>query len=230
MRTVTFKSVWEQVVRMCALDPDDTTLTSARQEMVADCITRRVREGWEYAPWPELCVIEERTPVSGLVAYAQSGKTVLGEVFGVWSADPRDNPDTAKQYAFEPAEDGIRILDTISGTTVWVHFRRVPARFTRVAYDAGVGYSEGDLVYYATTGECYQAAIVEAAETWELVSFPYILETFAVLAAASDVYRDMGQHEKADEIEPRAFKALEDQTIKSFGQQMQSRRMNVRIE
>ena len=51
-----------------------------------------------------------------------------------------------------------------------------------------------------------------------------------VLAAASDVYRDMGQHEKADEIEPRAFKALEDQTIKSFGQQGQGRRLVVKVE
>jgi len=230
MRTVTFKSVYEQVLRMCSLDPADATLSAARQEMVADAITRRVREAWEYAPWWELCVVEERTPVSNVVASEQSGQTVLGEVFGVWSADPRTYPDSAKEYAYQPTEDGIEIMDTITGSTVWVHFRRTPNRYTRTAYDAGASYTAGDLVYYATTGEVYQATLSGGTETWTLISFPYILEAPVVLLAAGDVYRNNGQHEKADELEARGMKALDDQVNKSFGQQGQSTRLRVRIE
>jgi hypothetical protein len=231
MRTVTFKSVYSQVVRLCALDPADATFSAARQEMVADCINRRVREAWEYAAWPELCVMEERTPVSGLIAYAQSGQTVLGEVFAVWDKDPRVYPDTAKTYAFEPTENGIQILDTLSGSTVWLNYRRSPNKFTRAAFDAVAGYVLGDLMYYETNGECYQATEDgNGSETWTLISFPYVIEQYVVLAAASDVYRDSAQHEKADELEARAVKAIEDQYDKTFGQQAQNRRISVKVE
>ncbi len=230
MRTVQFKSVYEQVLRLCALDPDDTTFSAARQEMVADAITRRVKEAWEYAPWPELCVVEERTPVSGVVATEQSDQTVLGEVFGVWSADPRSSADSARSYAFEPTEDGIEILDDISGSTVWVHFRRVPNRFTRAEWDGDTTYRLGSLVYYPTNGETYQATLTDGAETWTLVSFPYILEAPVVLMAAGDVLRNNGQHEKADELEARGLKALDDQVLKTFGQQGMSTRMRVKVE
>jgi hypothetical protein len=230
MRTVTFKSVYDQVMRMAGLDPADATFSAARQEFVADCITRRVREGWEYDLWPELMTVEARTPVAGLIAYEQSGQTQLGEVEGVYSANPETAANTARSLGFTMSAAGAQITDTAAPASVYLRFRRRPNRFTRVAWDAGAAYAEGDLVYYASTGECYQAVLDGTDEEWAWMAFPYILESFVVPAAAADYLRDCGQHERADELEARGYKQLEDRHDKTMSQQGMARRVNVRVE
>jgi hypothetical protein len=229
MREVKFQSVYEQVLRKCALDPADAGFPADRQEFVADLIAQRCKEAWEYDFWPELVTVEARTPVAGLVAYTQTGQTQLGEVLGIWSAHPETSPDTAKSYSVVMTDAGAQIMDGSVSTTVYVKFRRLPPRFTRVAWDPTAGYAEGDIIYYATTGECYQAQTVSAVETWVKIGFPAIFESFVVLAAASDYLRECGQNKKADELEPRARDILEGQHMKTFGQQGQFRGAAVRV-
>jgi len=137
---------------------------------------------------------------------------------------------TARSYAVVMTASGAQIMDTAVGATVFVKFRRRPSRFTRVAWVDGAGYSEGDLVYYATTGECYQASLVGSTETWVLVPFPEILEQFVVWTAAADYLRDTSQHEKADEHEGRGYELLEKQHQKTFAQQGMFRGAAVLVE
>jgi hypothetical protein len=168
--------------------------------------------------------------VAGLVAYAQSGQTQFGEVMGIWSAHPETSPDTAKSYSVVMTADGAQIMDAAVATTVYMKFRRLPPRFTRVAWDPLAGYAAGDVMYWATTGECYQAQTVGGVETWVKLSFPAIFESFVVWAASSDYLREVGQNKKADELEARAMQYLEGQHMKTFGQQGQFRGAAVRVE
>jgi len=226
MRLVTFKRVYDQVLRRVGLDPADAGFSAVRQEFVADAISMRCKEGWEWDFWPELSVVEERTPVSGLVAYEQSGQTQLGEVMGIWTANPETSPMTARSYAVVMTASGAQIMDTAVGATVFVKFRRRPSRFTRVAFDGAASYADGDLMYYATTGECYQAQSSE----WVMMPFPDLLEQFVVWTAAADYLRDTSQHEKADEHEGRGYELLEKQHQKTFAQQQMFRGAAVRVE
>lgn len=60
MRTVTFKSVYEQVLRAVGLDPTTAGLTADREEFFADLINNAVQDAWEFEFWPELTLCEER--------------------------------------------------------------------------------------------------------------------------------------------------------------------------
>jgi hypothetical protein len=220
MRTVTFKSVYEEVVRLAGLDPDDSGFSAARQEFVADCINRRVRECWEYDFWPELCVTEARTmDANDVVAYEPTSEIALGEVEGVYDRDPFQYPDTAKRWEFVATENGIQVQDTSAATPVYVKYRRRPNRFTRVAWVEGTDYADGALIYYATTGECYQVQSVSGVLTWVWVAMPYVFSAAVVQLALADYLRNTGQTERADEAQALGYKALEDAHIRSIQQQ-----------
>src|SRR5262245_51357903 len=60
MRTVTFQSVYESVVRRHGLDPSSDAITQNTARTIAERINERVRTGWTYWPFPELTLTEER--------------------------------------------------------------------------------------------------------------------------------------------------------------------------
>jgi len=60
VRTVSFKSVFDAVIRRIGDDPD-VTVQDNTGRVVAEYISERIREGWEAYYWPEWTAIEERT-------------------------------------------------------------------------------------------------------------------------------------------------------------------------
>jgi hypothetical protein len=58
MRTCTFKEVSDRIFRRRGLDP--SAVTATQNGLVADFVSERVREGWEYAFWKEWTYLEER--------------------------------------------------------------------------------------------------------------------------------------------------------------------------
>jgi len=60
MKTVKFKLVFDNIVRLMAKDPTVVSLGSAEEARIVSLINQRVRQAWQYAFWPELTMIEER--------------------------------------------------------------------------------------------------------------------------------------------------------------------------
>ena len=280
MRTVTFKSVYERVMRMVGLDPDTTGITAGQKAHIVDLINDRVRQGWEFDLWPELVTVESRpyretwsateTYVTGdEVYYATDGKyyealadttgeapssspaawsevsgldpyypfepadaTAIGEMLGIYRSDPRANADSVVSLAYTVDGTGIWVHDSLrGGQTNWIKYRRRPPMFTLVAWSAGGSYTLGDVVYVASTGECYQAALSSAgAEVWVKLDMPYILQDFVVRAAAADYLREQGNEDRAEREEAAALRKLVEQHDKTFLQQGQAMRMAIRVE
>jgi hypothetical protein len=136
MRTVTLQSIllraWQRVGNDASTidaipSGARTMMTAAANERIADC--------WEWADWPELMRVEERT-VEGndttgyFIPYEQSGQTAMGEVFGVL----RDNPAThvaPRAIGYTLLGDNVRFPeDSDLPTSVYVRYRVRPDTYT----------------------------------------------------------------------------------------------------
>jgi hypothetical protein len=71
--------VYNRVVRLMGRDPDTASMTDAQKDSIVDRINSSVREGWEYAPWPEFVQVERRAFRS--VWSATQSYTVGNEVY-----------------------------------------------------------------------------------------------------------------------------------------------------
>lgn len=60
MNRISVKRIYEDVIRAWGRDPATVSHTTAQKASWADRITDRIREGWEFAFWPELLVVEQR--------------------------------------------------------------------------------------------------------------------------------------------------------------------------
>jgi hypothetical protein len=140
MRTVTLQSIilraWQRVGNDAGTgsNPIDNIPAGAKTMMVA-AANDAIAQCWEWADWPELCRVEERT-VQGndttgyYIDYEQVGQTAMGEVFGVL----RDNPNrhvAPREVAYTLLGDAIRFpQSTDLPTTVWVRYRIRPETYT----------------------------------------------------------------------------------------------------
>ena len=103
MRTVTFKSVFEQIVRRCGLDPAAADFSATRQEMFADFVNLRLRRFLEHAFWPEWMVCEERAfrPEWSATATYEGGDEVYRAsedgYFVALRATTNETPETATE-------------------------------------------------------------------------------------------------------------------------------------
>jgi hypothetical protein len=60
MRTVTFKSVYEGIVRRHGMDPRGDAVSTDTGLSVTEAVNARVKRGWFFWEWPEWTVTEER--------------------------------------------------------------------------------------------------------------------------------------------------------------------------
>lgn len=60
MRTATAKQVLEAIVRLEGRDPETAGLSVTQRATRAELLNDRIKEGWEYALWPESLVVEQR--------------------------------------------------------------------------------------------------------------------------------------------------------------------------
>jgi hypothetical protein len=183
MRTVTLQSLLLRAWQRAGNDGSDianiptgsrTMLVAAANDAIAQC--------WEWADWPELCRVEERT-VQGddttgyYIDYAQSGETAMGEVFGVL----RDNPNThvaPREIAYTLLGDAIRFpQSTDLPTTVWVRYRVRPDTYTTGNLSATVPSVLSKAVGYLLTaslleedGQMDKALLMEQKAESELIS------------------------------------------------------------
>ena len=144
MRTVTLQSILLRAWQRSGNDGSDiaNVPTGARTMMVA-AANERIADCWEWADWPELCRVEERT-VEGndttgyFIPYEQAGQTAMGEVFAVL----RDNPAThvaPRAVAYTLLGDNVRFpQSTDLPTTVWINYRVRPTQYSATNLSATV--------------------------------------------------------------------------------------------
>lgn len=209
MRTVTFKSVFDSVLSMQGLNPD--TISNIDQEpykQVAVHISRRVREGWEKAWWPEWTLVEARTVESGgTIGLQQQGKTRIGTVRDVYVNSPRSS-NNPRPVPYLITDGGILTKPAYSaGDTLYVEFRKRAPRFSTTPYNAGeTTLQDGHIRYWATStdtqlyGNCYEARYSGSAWSWDLQAIPFVLEQWVILAAFADGLKQNGQRDRAIQV------------------------------
>ena len=131
------------------------------------------------------------------------GMNVLGNVLSVYDIKP-DEGKLTRNLSFAVTEDRLLITDTsyISGP-VWVYFSLPQPRFTSTAFSAGAAYSKGDLVYYNTTGDCYEAlqdttgTLPTNADAWLRHRIPAFLADYIKFYSIAETLAEDGQYDKS---------------------------------
>jgi len=183
MRTVTLESIllraWQRVGN------DASTISnvpSGAQTMLVAAANDAIEQCWEWADWPELCRVEERT-VQGndttgyYLDYEQVGETPMGQVFRIY----RDNPNTnvaPREIQFTLLGDSVRFPESTDlPTTVWVNYRVRPDTYTASNLSATVPAVLSKAVGYMLTaalheedGQLDKANLMEAKAESELIN------------------------------------------------------------
>jgi len=133
-------------------------IPSATQTMLVAAANSRIEDAWEWADWPELMRVEERT-VQGnettgfYIDYVQAGETEMGEIFAVY----RDNPAThvaPREIGFVLLGDSIRFPEgTDLPDDVYVRFRIRPTTYTTANLSATVPAVIAKAVDYMLTAD-----------------------------------------------------------------------------
>lgn len=200
MITVPYKQVLEEIARHWA-DLAPTDITSDKAASIAIMFTTAMEMAWEYHDWPETVTTQERTPTARLIAYQQTGQVVIHSPHGVYPRDPDAiSSSPVRELAWELNDEGILITQAWDATA-WVKFQKQPPSFTATAWANDAAYVAGQLVYYATTGQCYKAkadviagVLPTVTGSWELQPVLAILRQAAVQGALAGLSRAQGEH------------------------------------
>jgi hypothetical protein len=213
MRELTFKTFFERFVPMIGRSAEEFPCGSVDGERHCAAITAAVRRAYEHEFWPEIMVIDERTPsVDYLVEQAEDGEVEIDVVQGFFQTES-DARNFSRLIHAERIPGGW-ILDK-AYDSVFVRFRPVAPRFTRVKWDAAKTYAANDVVYLDTNGKCYRSTNAGSnkypeTETtyWSEQAFPGFFEQYAQYAAAAENWRFERQWSQAGEIQSRADDTL----------------------
>jgi hypothetical protein len=202
MRTVTLQSILLRAWQRAGNDGSDiSNIPSGARTMMVAAANERISDCWEWADWPELMRVEERT-VEGndttgyFIPYEQSGETAMGEVFAVL----RDNPAThvaPRQIGYTLLGDNVRFpQSTDLPTTVWVNYRIRPTEYSASNLSATV---------------------------------PAVIAKAVALMLTSDLLTEDGQLDKALAMEQMAESELIAQRDKYYFQQGQPSMWTARV-
>jgi hypothetical protein len=202
MRTVTLQSILLRAWQRSGNDGSDiSNIPSGARTMMVAAANERISDCWEWADWPELMRVEERT-VEGndttgyYIPYEQVGQQVMGEVFSVL----RDNPAThvaPRQIGYTLLGDNVRFPQSADlPDTVWVNYRIRPAE-----------YSASNLT----------------------ATVPAVIAKAVALMLTSDLLQEDGQTDKALAMEQLAESELISQRDKYYFQQGQPSMWTARV-
>jgi hypothetical protein len=205
--------------RFYRADWDDATAYAIGDEVyyaTTDAYYVAILAGTNQNPSTATTYWEAVTDMDRYVPWQLAGTTPIAEVKDCYKSSPRTHPDDPYRLLFEMSDNGVQ-MGTDAGTSVWLEFRTDPPQFTTTAYDAAITYAVGDLVYVASTGECYeciQAGIGQDPTTetafWMKVDLPYVLKKAIVQGVRADWLRQDGQEDKATAAEAKWEKMLAD--------------------
>lgn len=172
------------------------------------------------------------------VSLDQTGQTPIGEVKSVSWWNPRLGQRRPAFLPFKVTDRGIEprngAMQGAAGwywpwtggnafgtgfipSQVWVEFRKRAPQFSSTSWVNGGTYFKDDVVVndgVNQDGECYKALVDSPGNTlsdttkWEKQLCPKILANFVRRAAAADLLRPAGQHEKSRAEDTPAFEFL----------------------
>lgn len=120
MKTVEYGELRQAVAGLAGIE-HDLMQTNERADMLEHFQTW-MRRIWHKFPWPEICLVEERTVTSNKVALVESGLTTMGEVLAAYKVDPRTTEEPYA-YRFTPVIDGIYLPESSPPSSVFCFFR-----------------------------------------------------------------------------------------------------------
>jgi hypothetical protein len=134
----------------------------------------------------------------------QTGQTPIGNVAAVYADKPSEYAITQK-LEFVVTGDSLVIIDEnyVSGP-VYVEFSLPQPKFTSTAFNSSTAYAAGDLVYYNTTGDCYEALqdttgnLPTNEEFWLRHRIPAFLADYLKFYALAETLSEDGQMDKAN--------------------------------
>jgi hypothetical protein len=146
------------------------------------------------------------TPITVLdtyLQYDQPCKRSIGQVLGIYSANPRTNCcNNGSCYRYHPSEFGVDICSG-RGPTVFVWYQMPTPRYSMTPYLVGKTYNRGDVVFDPITGECYQAlsttTLAPASGPWNRVPFLQKWFNFVRFGAFAD---SLGEIDRSGTLDP----------------------------
>jgi hypothetical protein len=144
---------------------------------------------------------------SSFIALDGDCQQSMGDVLGVYSADPRNNASNgvlewwsngaARELPYRISERGVEIQG--AGATVFILFRLRPSKFTGALYDPTKSYLEGQRMFFTDPnlpeldGQVFRARTdapagfgPTASAYWAMVPFPEFLVDYVSLMTAAD--------------------------------------------
>lgn len=214
MKAVTYKSVRDGILRKMGLDSSLPPLAS-QAAALADYVQGALDIAWDFYPWPDVTLTQERTPTGTPahdIAFEQPGLTPIGDFVQIYDTDPEDyaHPSNALRYSTTDTGATLDPDDHTPGTPVFVRFRIPAPLFTSRDYSASTAYSPGDVVYHDATGDCFLAlsATTGNAPTdpafWRRQEIPAFLSEYCKAHAYASTLLEDGQFDKANYMFTRA--------------------------
>lgn len=228
MKAVTYKSVRDGILRKMGLDSSLPPLAS-QAAALADYVQGALDIAWDFYPWPDVTLTQERTPTGTPahdIAFEQPSLTPIGDFLQIYDNDPEDYAQPFHSLRFSTTDTGATLDadDHTPGTPVFVRFRIPAPLFTSTAYNGTVGYNKGDLVYYELTGDCY-VSIFDGFSTlpaptsaihWRRQEIPTFLGEYCKAHAYASTLLEDGQFDKANYMFTRAEGILQTEMDKQW--------------
>jgi len=137
------------------------------------------------------------------IPFYQSGATPIGVVSAVYANNP-SGYGISQKLQFVTTDDNIVIIDeAYTSGPVYVEFALPVPSFTSSAFSASTSYSKGDLVYYNTTGDCYEALqattsnLPTSADFWLRHRIPTFLADYIKFYSIAETLAEDGQYDKS---------------------------------
>jgi hypothetical protein len=201
MRTATYSRFLDRICGVLGIPRSN--LQTDEAELLNSHFNRAVKQIWEAAPWPGICVTEARTPDANfLIDYEQTDETEIGTVFAVYDKDPYGT-EAFEALPFALTADGIQLVNCDSDDDVYVYYRQRCPDYDGDDYSASTTYAVDDQVYYASTGDYYKCILASLANAptsttyWERLTIPYDFMDFIVQAVYAEWLKSEGQQEKS---------------------------------
>lgn len=204
MKAATYASIRDGVFRRMGLDASQTPLPS-QAAAIADYASEALDVSWTFHPWPDVTLIEERTPVAHTLTLEVPGEHPIGHILQIYDSDPTSRTTHTTLLEFDQGDTTATITDSAhtADSPVWVRFRLPVPIFTSTAYDAATTYAPGDLVFYAPTGDCYLCITATTGNLptstthWRRQEIPAYLADHARTYAHAMTLEEDGQYDKA---------------------------------
>jgi hypothetical protein len=228
MRTSTYTDFLKRVSALMGQPYAD--LLDEEEAMLREFFNRHMRFAWDSFMWPEICLIEERTPdANNRTSLTEASETEIAEVFNCWRDDPHDTA-YPREVAYLITENGIQFLEGQTYDPTYIFFRKRKPEFTGDDYAAATAYVADDQVLYL--GRFYKCILASTgnlptnATYWEELEIPYVFLEYAVAGAYGDWLVADGQVDKAAMALASAGEILVMEIDKAQRQQQQQPRVN----